>query len=120
LRLDVKRRRYVVASVIAVAGFAALFAVLPSQGAGTKVRMVGVRYRPDTIRIAAGGAVTFHNESKVVHTATCAGGCRLDSKDIQPGTIRTLTFPKAGTYQLFCRYHGTQGMVARLTVTPSG
>ncbi len=114
-----KRRRYVVASVIAVAGFAALFAVLPSQGAGVKVRMIGVRYRPDAIRIGAGGAVTIHNESKVVHTATCSG-CSVDSKDVQPGTIRTLTFRKAGTYQLFCRYHGREGMVARLTVTPSG
>lgn len=115
-----KRRRYVVASVIALAGFAALFAVLPSQGAGFKVRMTGVRYRPDTIRIKAGGAITFHNETKVLHTATCASECRLDSKDIQPGTIRTLTFPTAGTYQLFCRYHGREGMVADLTVTPSG
>ena len=115
-----KRRRYVVASVIAVAGFAALFAVLPSQGAGTKVRIAGLRYRPDSIRIPAGGAITVHNETQVVHTATCFG-CRIDSKDIQPGTIKTLTFKDAGTFQLYCRYHGqSAGMVARLVVTPSG
>ncbi len=115
-----KRRRYVVASVVALAGFAALFAVLPSQGAGTKVRIVGFRYRPDTIKIGAGGAITVHNDSKIVHTATCFG-CRVDSNDIQPGTIHTVTFPDPGTYQLYCRYHGqSRGMVARLVVTPSG
>ena len=115
-----KRRRYVIASVVALAGFAALFAVLPSQGAGTKVRITGLRYRPESIKIAAGDAITVHNDSKLVHTATCFG-CPVDSKDIQPGTIHTLTFPKAGTYQLYCRYHGqSAGMVARLVVTPSG
>ncbi|MFY9586100.1 MAG: cupredoxin domain-containing protein [Actinomycetota bacterium] len=115
-----KRRRYVVASVVALAGFGALFAVLPSQGAGTKVTIAGFRYRPASIKIEAGGAITVHNDTKLVHTATCFG-CPVDSKDIQPGTIRTITFPKAGTYQLYCRYHGqSRGMIARLVVTPSG
>lgn len=113
-----KRRRYVVASVIAVAGFAALFAVLPSQGAGLKVRITGFRYRPAAIQIPAGGAVTFHNESTLVHTATCPA-CRVDSGDIQPGTFHTLTFPRPGRFQLFCRYHAERGMAARLTVTPA-
>ena len=114
-----KRRRYLVASVVALAGFGALFSVLPSQGSGLKVRIVDFRYRPAVIRIAAGGAITFQNDSTLVHTASCIG-CRADSGDIQPGTLRTVTFPNAGTYQLFCRYHGQRGMVARLTVTPSG
>jgi plastocyanin len=120
LRLDVKPRRYVVASVVALAGFAALFAVLPSQGAGRKVTIAEFRYRPASIKIAVGRAITVHNDTKLVHTATCFG-CPVDSRDIQPGTIHTLTFTKAGTYQLYCRYHGqSRGMVARLVVTPSG
>ena len=106
--------------MVALAGFAALFAVLPSQGAGTKVRIEGLRYRPATIKIEAGGAITVHNDTKIVHTATCFG-CSVDSKDIEPGTIKTLTFPKAGTYKLYCRYHGqSAGMVADLVVSPSG
>ena len=113
-----KRRRYVVASVIAVAGFGALFAVLPSQGAGLKVRITGFRFRPAAIQIRAGGAVTIHNDSRIVHTATCPA-CRVDSGDIQPGTFRTLTFPRRGTFQIFCRYHAERGMAARLTVTAS-
>ena len=110
-----KRRRYQVATVIAVAGFAALFAVLPSRGAGREVKMVDFQFRPATVRIKAGGAVTFVNESKLTHTATCQG-CPLDTGDVQPRTLHTLTFPRAGTYQLFCRYHGDKGMVAQVTV----
>ena len=41
-----KKRRYVVAAVVAVAGFCALFIVLPSQGAGFKVRMAAAGTGP--------------------------------------------------------------------------
>jgi plastocyanin len=114
-----KRRRYTVASVVAVAGFAALFAVLPQRGAGVQAKLVGVSFRPAKLSVEAGGAITFANDSKLTHTAVCPG-CgsdgALDSGDIQPGMFKTLTFPKAGTFQLFCRYHGEQGMVAEVTV----
>jgi len=113
----VKRRRYTVASFVVVAGIGALFMALPSHGAGLKVRLVGIRYRPAAITIHAGGAVSFENQSKLTHTATCPK-CRLDTGDIQPGNFKSLTFGKAGTYQLVCRYHGEQGMVATVTVKP--
>jgi len=111
------RRRYLVASVIALAGVGALFMALPSQGAGLKVRLLGIRYQPAAFTIHAGGAVTFQNDSKLTHTATCPK-CHLDTGDIQPGQLKTLSFPKAGTFQLVCRYHGEQGMVATVTVKP--
>jgi plastocyanin len=121
----VKTRRYAVASVIAVAGFAALFAVLPSKGAGREVKLVGFRYRPAAVTIQKGGAVTFTNDSKVTHTATCQSGskvgtgrCRLDTGDIQPGMFKTLTFPSVGSYTIFCRYHAQAGMVATVSVRP--
>jgi plastocyanin len=111
----VTKRRYAVASVIAVAGFAALFMVLPSKGAGREVKLVGFRYRPASLTIEAGTAVTFTNDSRATHTASCRG-CRLDTGDIQPGTFKTLTFPKPGRFGIFCRYHGAAGMVATVTV----
>lgn len=111
------KRRYVVASVIAVAGFSALFAVMPSQGSGVEVLMRGNLYRPATIRIPVGGAITFTNEDAVTHTATCQGqGCPKDSGDIRPGTFKTLTFASAGTVHMVCRYHGELGMVATVIV----
>lgn len=112
-----KKRRYVVASVIAVGGFSALFAVMPSQGAGAAVLMRGNQYRPATIRIPIGGAITFTNQDEVTHTASCQGrGCPRDSGDIRPGTLKTLTFARAGTVHMVCRYHGELGMVATVTV----
>lgn len=112
-----KRRRYVLASVIAAAGFAALFAVLPSQGSGSEVVMRGNRYRPATIRIGVDGAITFTNEDRVTHTASCQGkGCPRDPGDIQPGLFRTLTFTRAGTFHVVCRYHGEGGMIATVVV----
>ena len=112
-----KKRRYVVASVIAVAGFSALFAVMPSQGAGATVRMRGNQYRPASIRIPVGGAITFTNEDEVTHTAPCQGrGCPRDSGDIRTGTFKTLTFANAGTVHMVCRYHGELGMVATVIV----
>ncbi len=111
------KRRYAIAAVVTLAGFAALFAVLPSQGAGTDVSMRDLQYRPGTIRIPAGGAITFENEDRVTHTATCQGqGCPRDSGDIRPGLLRTITFTRAGTYHMVCRYHGEQGMIATVTV----
>lgn len=111
------KRKYVIAAVVAVAGFSALFAVLPSQGAGVDARMEGNQYRPDEIEIAAGGAVTFTNDDGVTHTATCQGsGCPKDSGDIHPGQLKTLTFPRAGAFAVVCRYHGQAGMTAAVTV----
>jgi plastocyanin len=108
----------VLAAILTIAGFSALFAVLPSQGAGKDVTLRGFLYRPSTIRIPTGGAVTFTNEDTVTHTATCQG-CREDSGDIQPGMFKTVTYPSAGTFHLICRYHGDQGMVATLIVGPT-
>ena len=114
-----KKRRYVVAAIVAVAGFSALFAVLPSQGAGLRARLEGNRFHPTTIKIKAGGAITFTNEDEVTHTATCQGkGCPKDSGDIYPGQLKTLTFNRPGTFALICRYHGQGGMTAELTVAP--
>jgi plastocyanin len=117
LRLDVKRRRYAVASAIAVAGFGALAMALPGRGAGLKVELSGYRFHPAGFTVHVGDAATFTNESNVTHTATCEG-CGRDTGDIQPQTFKTLTFTKAGRYLLYCQYHRDRGMVAVITVKP--
>ena len=111
------RRRYLLASVIAVTGFGALFMALPSQGAGVRVKIVDFRYQPSSITVHVGRAATFSNDTTLTHTATCPD-CGVDSGDIQPATFKTLTFNKAGRFELSCRYHGSQGMVATVTVEP--
>lgn len=113
-----KGRRYAIASVIALFGFGALFMALPGRGAGQKVQIQGFHYNPRTITLKVGGAATFYNRTKRTHTATCPG-CRVDSGDIQPETFATLTFPTAGRFELFCRYHrDTNSMVGTVVVKP--
>jgi plastocyanin len=113
-----KGRRYAVASAIALFGFGALFMALPGRGAGLKVQIQGFHYNPATITVRAGEAATFYNRTKRTHTATCPA-CGVDSGDIQPEAFRTLTFPKAGRFQLFCRYHAqSNSMIAVVVVKP--
>ena len=110
------KRRYQIAALAAAAGIGALFMALDSSGSGLEVTMTqGLRYRPEAIRIGVGGAVTFVNETSTTHTATCRG-CSGDTGDVQPQQFKTLTFPAAGSYLIFCRYHADQGMIATLTV----
>lgn len=103
----------------AAAAFAALFAVLPPTGTGRKVSMVAAagsyRFRPAAVRVDAGGAVTFFNDSKVTHTATC-DGCPWDTGDLFPGQLRTLRFDRALAVRFSCRYHGEGGMRGTLAV----
>jgi plastocyanin len=118
LRLDVKSRRYAVASVVALSGFGALFMALPGRGAGLKVDMFRFRYTPAAITVNVGEAATFYNKTRLTHTATCPG-CGVDSGDIQPQMFFTLTFPKAGRFELYCRYHrDSNRMTSVVTVKP--
>jgi plastocyanin len=114
-RVAVSRRAPQVVALVALASFAALVGVLPSSGAGREVRMRDRRFVPEEVRVPVGGAVTFVNESPLTHTASCPA-CARDTGDILPGTLRTVVFPHAGTFELVCRYHGAQGMRARLVV----
>lgn len=101
--------------ILAIASFAALFAVLPSTGAGTEVRMEDFRFRPAAVEIPVGDAITFDNQSGSTHTAGC-DGCPFDTGDVRPGLQRTVTFAKPGRFAIVCRYHGGRGMTGVITV----
>lgn len=59
----------------------------------------------DTVRIRAGGTVTWVNcEENVEHTSTSSANV-WDSNLLQPGASFPHTFPAAGTFPYFCRPH---------------
>lgn len=76
-------------------------------------------YVPDTVRIAAGATVVWHNTSLLVHTvtddpsqATIPGSAQLptkaepfDSGNLAPGARYSHTFVQPGTYGYFCIPH---------------
>lgn len=108
----------------AVAALAALFMVLPSRPTGVEVKMVAgqgrYRFVPDEVNIRVGQAVTFVNDSRATHTATC-DGCPWDTGPLQPGQFRTLRFDAPMKVTFYCRYHGVaQQMFGTLRVAQAG
>lgn len=108
-----------VSIVPAIVGLSALFLALPQTGATATVEMVtatgGFRFASADIHAGTGARIAFENRTAVTHTATC-GGCAWDTADVQPGQTVTLAFPEDGAFSYGCRYHGSQGMVGRLTI----
>ena len=60
-------------------------------------------YAPPTVRVAAGGSVTFTNRDRASHTATATGG--FDTGRLKRGGSRRVAFPEAGRYAYVCAFH---------------
>ena len=78
-----------------------------SESDGIPVIIRTFSFLSDTVRIRAGGTVTWVNcEDPNVepHTSTATGGA-WDSGLLQPGESFQQTFPDAGTFSYFCLPH---------------
>jgi len=63
-------------------------------------------FSPTPITVKAGQAVTVTNQDTTDHTFTDSGGA-FDTGHIAPGTSKTVTLAKAGTYHYHCNIHPT-------------
>jgi plastocyanin len=121
------RRNRGVAAALAVVTLALLGACGGDDGGDARaeaqaasdntVTMELIRYRPETLDIAAGVTVTWTQKDAGVHTVTSgtveqgAGGVttvpdgRFDSGEITTGRTFTFTFDRPGTYRYFCSVH---------------
>jgi len=97
----------------AALALAALFIVLPRTGADETIKFLGtqgsIRVSPATARVPLGARVSFENDTRVTHTATC-GSCpkdAWDTGDVQPGATVLLTFDQPGSYTYVDRYDTT-------------
>ena len=102
----------------AIAALAALFMIIPQEGAEATVTMTGdggtFTFEPAEVRLDSGEQIAFVNDTGTTHTATCtARGC-FDSGDVQPGQTKFVTVDRAGSFDYFCRYHGREGMSGRV------
>ncbi|MFN2613613.1 MAG: cupredoxin domain-containing protein [Actinomycetota bacterium] len=115
-------RRSVPYLILPVVGaIAGLFLLLPRTGTGVTVHIRShggrVVYEPSTPSVARGARITFVNDTRGTHTASCVK-CPWDSGDVQPGQSVPIEIAAVGTYEFFCRYHGLQGGESgTLTVT---
>jgi plastocyanin len=69
------------------------------------------KFVPATIKLKAGGRITWTNHDSAPHTATAKGGA-FDTGTLKRGQSKTITLRKAGTYAYVCQFHAfMQGTV---------
>lgn len=89
--------------VFAVRSGSAAGRATASASATKKVDVNDFAFHPPTIHVKRGGKVSFTNSSNVTHTATKAG--TFDTGPIKPGTTKTVTLAKRGTFAYHCSIH---------------
>jgi plastocyanin len=85
----------------------------PRRSALHRVAIRGFAFDPESLVVAAGDTVEWHNEDIVPHTSS-AGSSRWDSQSIQPGRSWRTVLSTPGTEPYACRLHPT--MTAKLVV----
>jgi plastocyanin len=65
-------------------------------------------FDPEAVHVPLGTTIEWPNEGRNPHTVTADDGS-FDSGNLSPGKEYELTFPKAGVYRYYCRYHGRPG-----------
>lgn len=88
----------------------------PSAGSGVMVEILDASFRPPSLQVAAGTAVTWNNASTLPHSATAAG--QFDSGILAPGDAFTATMEAPGTYPYVCVVHPS--MQATIEVVAPG
>ena len=76
----------------------------PSAPSTASVSMAGRAFSPSSVRIAAGGTVTFVNDDDRAHTVTASDGS-FDSGVMNAGARWSRRFPSAGTFRYLCAIH---------------
>lgn len=99
-----------------------------SNSANAKVSLELITYKPESITVTAGTAVSWRNADATDHTVTSGtvdqqGGSataspdgRFDSGTLIGGSEFSFTFSAPGTYAYFCRLHPAT-MRGQITVT---
>lgn len=100
-----------------------------SRGSDGTVQARDDVFVPAALSGAAATPVEWENVGRNFHTVTvqkpgAPPRTYLFDQEIQPRQTATFSFPEAGTYDVFCRYHSqgaagdfASGMVMKVTVT---
>jgi plastocyanin len=76
----------------------------PAAPSSATVGMAGRAFSPSSVRVAAGGTVTFANTDDRAHTVTASDGS-FDSGVVNAGARWSRRFASAGTFRYFCAIH---------------
>jgi plastocyanin len=78
----------------------------------TQICMAGSAFNKLTDTVSVGATVVWKNADGFTHTVTSSSvpsGGPLWDKTVTGGSSTSVTFPVAGTYQYYCRIHGSPG-----------
>jgi plastocyanin len=98
------RRRRLIATIAGVALAVGIIAG-PALAANRSVTIAGFAFAPATVTVSVGDRVTWRNDDDTTHTAT--SGSAWSTGNISPGTSKSITFTRAGTYDYICAIHPT-------------
>ena len=103
-----------------VAAACLLALISPATAAEQTVNMQGFQFQPSTRTVAVGDRVTWRNMDGATHTATANNGS-FDTGDIA-ATVGTgsHTFNTPGTFEYYCKYHGSPGSGMHGTIVVQG
>lgn len=90
----------------------------------TEIEMDDNYFKPDEATAKAGDQFQFENKGARDHTITihrppAAATQYYSDQIVKPGEKAVVTFDQAGTYHVFCKYHGAIGSGMHLNVTVS-
>lgn len=107
------------AGVLLGALAAATLFVGPAGAASSSVDMQNFQFSPMTITVNAGDTVTWHNLDSATHTVTANDGS-FDSGNVNSAGSFPRMFTQPGTYDYYCKIHGSPGAGMHGTVIVQG
>lgn len=84
------------------------------------VKALDNRFDPEQIDVSENATVKWVNEGSNPHTVEIrpeGGSNKVHQAEIAPGESTRYTFQETGTFQVWCRYHGSPGSGMHMTVT---
>jgi plastocyanin len=75
------------------------------SGGANSLGIANFKFTPATLTVSRGARITVTNRDTTAHTTTADDGKSFDTGTIDPGSSKTITLSKAGTYKLHCTIH---------------
>jgi len=72
------------------------------------VKIASFKFKPDPVKVKAGGTITFVNQDKAPHTAQTdlnPKTAEFDSGRLATGDQKAVELAKSGKFEYFCVYH---------------
>lgn len=76
-----------------------------SAGGSTAVRISNFKFVPAKVTVGHGAGVSVTNRDTTAHTATADDGHSFDTGNLDPGSSKTITVAKPGSYPYHCTIH---------------